>query len=46
VGLAELGKKVEAVVVVEAEKFEEEGKVDHSEVKLEMQVHFVYLRMG
>ena len=44
-GLAELGKKVEAVVVVEADKSEEEGKVDHSGVKLEMQVHFVHLRM-
>jgi hypothetical protein len=46
VGLAELGKKVEAVVVVEADKSEEEGKVDPSEVKLGLQVHFVYLRTG
>jgi uncharacterized OB-fold protein len=44
--LAELGKKVEAVVAAEAEKFEEEGKVDPSEVKLGMQVHFVHLRTG
>jgi hypothetical protein len=43
VGLVELGKKVKAVVVVEADNFEEEGK---AAVKQWLQVQLVYLRMG
>ena len=39
----ELGKNVKAVVAVEAEKSEEEGK---AAVKQWLQVQFVYLRMG
>lgn len=42
----ELGKKVEAVVVVEADKFEEEVQALLAEVGMWLQVQLVYLRMG